>query len=346
MAFFNTRITRLIVEITDSKMVNRYEHVDIARGIAIILVVMGHSCSSSTGDLNRMILGFHMPLFFFLSGLFAKEYTHETLWRGVVKKMRRILLPQVLLSFTVIIMKGIPWVMNGNSIWDFDLLNCFGYWFLPTLFFVSVLYMTLSLFVNFGALRTKIITLFITLVMVGLTLYAIDIPNGFLSKYIKLVPVAFLFYFSGSCLKKYVILEKGNKFQGVLLLILAPLMYVITQWNTPVKMYLSDYGRFPLFLLSSFMGIILVSFGSKHIKNFGILRDFGEMSIAVYVWNFLVVAATKSISLRLLKMVGLYTTGAHAAITFLISICVLYAVCKISLKKLPVVYGIKNDATS
>ena len=63
-------------------MTNRYEHVDIARGIAILLVVMGHSCSSTSGDLNRMILGFHMPLFFFLSGLFAKEYTLETLWGG------------------------------------------------------------------------------------------------------------------------------------------------------------------------------------------------------------------------------------------------------------------------
>ena len=62
---------------------NRYLHIDMARGVAMILVVMGHSCLSTQGDLNKMILSFHMPLFFFLSGIFAKEYTFVGLLGGV-----------------------------------------------------------------------------------------------------------------------------------------------------------------------------------------------------------------------------------------------------------------------
>ena len=50
---------------------NRYEHIDIARGIAILLVILGHSCTTLDG-VNRVILSFHMPLFFLLSGIFSK----------------------------------------------------------------------------------------------------------------------------------------------------------------------------------------------------------------------------------------------------------------------------------
>ena len=291
-----------------------------------------------------MILGFHMPLFFFLSGLFAKEYTLETLWGGVKKKAKKILLPQVLLGFTIVVMKGLPWVMHGNSLWSFDFLHCFGYWFLPTLFLVSVLYMTLTCFVNINTTLTKIVMLLTTLLVLVLTLYVFDIPNGFLSKYIKLVPVAFLFYFLGRWLQRFVLSEedKGKIEQGVVLLLFVPLLYVITQWNTPVKMYLSEYGFFPFFLLSSFLGIYVVSVGSKHLKKLDILKEFGEMSIAVYVWNFLIVATTKSVSLRLLKITGLYTSGVHAAITFLVSACVIYLICKITIKKVPFVYGMQR----
>lgn len=64
-------------------MINaRIEHIDIARGIAIILVVLGHCCPSADIDLNRVILSFHMPLFFFLSGVFAKSETAKTIMGG------------------------------------------------------------------------------------------------------------------------------------------------------------------------------------------------------------------------------------------------------------------------
>lgn len=261
---------------------------------------------------------------------------------GVKKKIQRILVPQILLGFTIMIMRGVPWLINGNSMVDFDFMYCFGYWFLPTLFLVSVLYMTISCFANINNTATKAWMLSITMIVIGLTQFVLDIPNGFFIKYVKIVPVAFLFYLTGRMLKNIVLSSEsdGKWRQGVVLLLCAPLLYIITQWNTPVKMYLSEYGVFPLFLLSSIIGIYLVAIGSKHIKNLGILRELGEMSIAVYVWNFLVETTVKSVSFRLLKMTDLYTSGAHAAITFLVSICVIYLICKFTMKKIPFVYGI------
>lgn len=53
-------------------MKKRNEQIDVARGIAILLVILGHSFYSIEAPLNKIILTFHMPLFFFLSGLVAK----------------------------------------------------------------------------------------------------------------------------------------------------------------------------------------------------------------------------------------------------------------------------------
>ena len=63
-------------------MKNRIDYIDAARGIAMLLVILGHCCSSNTGVVNRTVLSFHMPLFFFLSGMFAKNCTKSELWGG------------------------------------------------------------------------------------------------------------------------------------------------------------------------------------------------------------------------------------------------------------------------
>ena len=49
-------------------MGKRIEWIDMAKGIGIILVIMGH-ISFRPESLNVWLCSFHMPLFFFLSGL-------------------------------------------------------------------------------------------------------------------------------------------------------------------------------------------------------------------------------------------------------------------------------------
>lgn len=60
-------------------MNRRIEYIDTLKGIAIILVVMGHVVQFIWGDrygsnqiIFIIIYSFHMPLFFFLSGLCTK----------------------------------------------------------------------------------------------------------------------------------------------------------------------------------------------------------------------------------------------------------------------------------
>lgn len=49
---------------------NRLEELDIARGIGILLVIMGHlySQSSTLNNIQKFVYTFHMPLFFIIAG--------------------------------------------------------------------------------------------------------------------------------------------------------------------------------------------------------------------------------------------------------------------------------------
>lgn len=70
----------------------RYDFIDLAKGICIILVVMAHANIPEIPNVNAM----RMPLYFFLSGLFFKHYQ----WKIFIsKKINNILIPFIFFLF-------------------------------------------------------------------------------------------------------------------------------------------------------------------------------------------------------------------------------------------------------
>lgn len=66
---------------------NRLEWVDVARGIGIIAVVVGHAWTG--GAVHAAMYSFHMPLFFLLSGILSRPLPPgHFLWRQLVGQMR------------------------------------------------------------------------------------------------------------------------------------------------------------------------------------------------------------------------------------------------------------------
>lgn len=80
-------------------MQQRIEYIDIAKGIGILLVYIGH-CSKGTPDISSLIewiYAFHMPLFFFISGLLFpnKKISAITFYRN---KFASLVIPYILFS--------------------------------------------------------------------------------------------------------------------------------------------------------------------------------------------------------------------------------------------------------
>lgn len=66
----------------------RLEYVDVARGIAMICIVLGHL---GNPDINRVVFTFHLPIFFFISGYFLSE--RGTYGEFVRRKLRSCIVP-------------------------------------------------------------------------------------------------------------------------------------------------------------------------------------------------------------------------------------------------------------
>ena len=121
----------------------RIEAVDVAKGIAIITMVIGHIqfFDAAGYDLTgRWIYQFHMPLFFVIAGYFLS--TKHPLGKFVKGKVFRLLVPYLAINLVVVIVTALVWAINGGNSWPmlfaqpkdalFALLYGCGSWLVPT----------------------------------------------------------------------------------------------------------------------------------------------------------------------------------------------------------------------
>lgn len=126
--------------------------VDIAKGIGIILVIIGHANCPNLP--HGIIYSFHMPLFFFLSGLFISRQCENNFHIYLKKNFKSLLLPyfyfniiSIAFYYTMSIMFHKELLIGNvqdNLIGIFVGMR-FGspyhhvLWFLPCLFFAKML---------------------------------------------------------------------------------------------------------------------------------------------------------------------------------------------------------------
>ncbi len=119
---------------------NRKHWLDVAKGIAIILMVVGHTTIPHIA--SDFIYCFHMPLFFIASG-FASNYRKHSPLSYVKHKTYTIMLPFVSYSAIVI------WLLYTVYGYDITILISRGWggyalWFVPVLYLASTLVMLIN----------------------------------------------------------------------------------------------------------------------------------------------------------------------------------------------------------
>ncbi len=127
-------------------MSKRIEYLDIARGIGILLVVLGHNDLGAVSPFaHQVIYSFHIPLFFFLSGYFIN--TSIAFLDYFKKRFHSILTPYLftifLIYFTSVSFEKMSF-QNAIGRIAKSLYGSINYidwgqlWFLPQLFVVSL----------------------------------------------------------------------------------------------------------------------------------------------------------------------------------------------------------------
>ena len=244
----------------------RVNYIYIAKGIAILCVIIGHTFATYDKD-DRLVItfiySFHMPLFFILSGFFAKDHIYDVK-KAIIKKAKQLLLPyaaiNILRYITQIMLSGITKASLTNFILSF--LYASGSknqsqlsiikvpivgmtWFLPALFFCQVIYICLSDFA-----KKYNISLGLMVVILGLAAYGL---NDVIWLPFSLQPAigGLVFYHVGFLMKKHHIIEDNPKSIPLSILVIGAILWLITIFTKTVGMSGNAYPG-----MCSFIGAI------------------------------------------------------------------------------------------
>lgn len=130
---------------------SRDKSIDVIKGLAILSVIIGHV--TAIGPLRHLVCSYHVPLFFFASGYFYKEYKTSVLG---MKLFKSLIIPYFIACIALFISKKIAG--ESYSILEYLTMIVFadGYynktmigadmpiigklWFLPALFWCRIVY--------------------------------------------------------------------------------------------------------------------------------------------------------------------------------------------------------------
>lgn len=135
---------------------------DITKGIGIVLVVLFHTMSgiANSSDLpvpfsyyvvNKVISGFFMALFFFVSGMLIHSWTRKPFGKAIKEKIIGFVVPYFCWVLIVAVEKALTAGLQNNPItWEKIVLSPIEmfeeYWFLYIMFFVQLVYYAFSHF--------------------------------------------------------------------------------------------------------------------------------------------------------------------------------------------------------
>ena len=255
---------------------------DVLKGIGILFVLMGHT---ELADLPKeLIYGFHMPLFFFCSGIFFKD---RSLKDAFMKNFSQLIVPYF---FFLLVLNLSYFLVNlhagqsfdtafVNAISDFDVLDegCHLYktiWFLPCLFMVRVLYVVVQKIINNLAVN----------LCVGGGLYVIGYSMPETSLFVDTAMSVYIYYALGTLFfATGLYKQKINLKWSVATLIVYVAIIVVFRPQVNLK---DNIYPWYLFLVSTAViyAFYQISYQLTKYKNFGVsfLQECGLRSLTLF----------------------------------------------------------------
>lgn len=265
---------------------NRIVELDFFKGIAILLVVLGHSISRSVADhysdpVLLWIYSFHMPLFFFISGYLISytSYKKRSLGNSFLKKGLTLLIPYLIWTY------GVSFIEVGTipKIEFVFLSTNSHYWFVYLLFLFSLFYLFGSVFK--GKVTRALGGAIIAIMVFCLGYYIF--PCNLFGRGLQFLP----FYYLGSlaCALKVTDYVKFFKepvasFSLLLFMVSSLLFYKldINYLNLLCK-FISSLSISYIVLFTLFLNRLSSASGHLMIKS---LTYFGRNSIVIYMTHF------------------------------------------------------------
>lgn len=299
---------------------------DYAKAIGIILVVYGHVARGLTNGgislpqpffamADSVVYSFHMPLFFFLSGLFFFETLSKFGGKQLVlKKLDTIVYPYVLWS---LLQGGIEVVLSGQTnagASASDVLSLLWapraqFWFLYTLFFTfvigSAIYLVVPQNIN-------------SLVFAGAILLYL-FPPAFVDFWVvKYLSRYFVFFSFGVFFAAYLSQKKLLCWRFFACVLVA---FVLGQWFFHDQLGLNYTSRSLCALILSLVSILFVVLLSMYLatRSHAFLAYLGASSMAIYLMHVL---AGSGVRIFMSKFLLVDSPLVHLAIGFVAALLI------------------------
>lgn len=216
--------------------------VDIIRGFAMMLVVLGHTISVMTTNFEdsfifQFIWTLQMPLFILISGYvtrYSKPITSAPLLiKYLMKRSISYLLPWIIWTFIIrgLILNQTNFFNLKHLFWNMDT----GYWFLITIWTISVIYGCCDYLSNkFKAedVRMKIFQRLLFFVIGMIILALIGLLTGYDFFCLKLTLYYMPFYFLGYMFGQLQDMINYNKIKNIIVVVsLTVWTYFILRYN-------------------------------------------------------------------------------------------------------------------
>lgn len=272
----------------------RNASLDRAKGIGILLVILGHLLVYKE-HFSNIVYYFHMPLFFVISGCFLSYNPQTSIKNQVVKVCYQLLFPYMFFHLIMAVLlgafKGVGMNFFGGVIYDVFYSWGSGTLFLAPLWFLPILAIsrTLVLFVQYLEMRynKNIVRCITILILVIVTLLTKDIPEFVVPFRLNALPTTILFVYLGFIFSIQVqtISEWRQRYWVVplALIILIGTEYI----NGNVNISIGLFNNYVLYMMAAISGVYLVLSLSKYdINNF--LEYLGKNSLLIFCVNSIV----------------------------------------------------------
>ena len=280
----------------------REHYIDVAKGVAMLLVIIGH-ITIIPSWLYAWINSFHMPLFFFLSGMVYNPYKYDKFKDFFKAKFKGLIIPYFFLCLIIIFWARI--MCNPDGFYKLQTLEQFiwifvsyrksnfyaSLWFFVALFFGELLMYPIVKIIGkkFGSENKKKVALTIFGIFLSVLGFIVlyYIRNGFFWS-LDLVPLATSFLMFGYVAKLNK--EKFNNITKLPISILYLLISIVfTYLNFRIygssSLYNSVVGNFVYYMPAALGGILFVITICKKINSNRLLEYIGRNTITYYAFQ-------------------------------------------------------------
>lgn len=264
---------------------NRLDYVDVAKGLGILFVVLGHclvfaGCWSS--NLFWYIYAFHMPFWFTISGYLYKWKDPSSF---IIGRVSALLVPYLAYFSLNIAIYAILTCMGKSQYFS---TCCFGaFWFLITLFFIVLAHYLLDVFLYSKSKRGGIIQVVVSIIALLLGLNYARYISGEPNQPIATAFVGYAFFSLGNALQRVKITFPPKDFtriaRFVVGLFLSVILFFTAKYNggNNIDMNTSRYMNEILFVVNALLGIMSFSLISVAIGRSRILQNLGRNSLTI-----------------------------------------------------------------